>query len=83
MTLKKFMASLCALILILSASGCGAPAADPAATEAVNAALEKFLACSSFSINQLTERTEQLTVDGVVQTYKGSTQLFVTKPDMT
>lgn len=77
MTLKKFMASLCALILILSAAGCAAPAADPAATEAVNAALEKFMACGSFTVNQLTERTEQLTVDGVVQVYKGSTQLDV------
>lgn len=63
MKLKKFMGIVSALILIVfSASGCSS--ANQADTDAVNAAIDKFRACESFSLVQLSENQETVVFEG-------------------
>ena len=63
MKLKKFMGIVSALILIVfSASGCSS--ANQADTETVNAAIDKFRACESFSLVQLSENQETVVFEG-------------------
>lgn len=84
MTIKRTACLLCALVLVFAAAGCGGTAPNQADTDAVSAAVDKFRACESFSLSQLTEIEETVTVEGESYTYTGLTEMqmqLITKPE--
>lgn len=55
---RRIISIVCAALLVFSAAGCGSVKASEEDTAAVSAAIEKFAACKSFRIEQVTESTE-------------------------
>lgn len=87
MTKKGIISMMLAAVFMFSASGCSVSGVKTteADTEAVKTALEKFDSCSSFTLVQLTERQETVTVDKAKQTYSGSTGMeisLITEPEL-
>ena len=84
MKTKRIIAAVCALLLMLTAVGCG-KSANSADTEAVMAALDKFSACKSFTIVQVTECRETITIDKQAQVYDSRNELLLslqTEPEL-
>ena len=68
MKIKKLLIIICAMLLVLSATGCGSsPNADD--TAAVMAALDKFNACESFTVVQVTHLQESVKENNVKTVY--------------
>ena len=62
MKIKRSLAVLCAAaVLLLCTAGCGA--SNEADTAAVNAAVEKFRSCGSFSLHQVTSQQETIVME--------------------
>lgn len=70
---KRFLCAVMAFLFVFSAAGCGAAVkVNDADTQAVRAAVEKFAACKSFSVKQLTDSTEVAVSEGTEYKYVGS-----------
>lgn len=69
---KRIISTVCAALLVFSAAGCGSVKGNEADTAAVNAAVEKFAACKSFSVEQVTDSTEVAVAEGTQYKYEGS-----------
>ena len=88
MKIKRILCALCALILMLAATGCSSmPKGNQADTDAVTAAVEKFRACESFTVSQHIDWTESVTVDGDKQVYTAVNEMEISyisgdKPQM-
>ena len=67
MNIKKAVCLLLATLLVLSAAACGK--ADPADTDAVRAALDKFRNCESFTAVQLSRQQERIVEEGTEYEY--------------
>lgn len=83
MKIKRLICLLCALVLALTAVGCGSP--NQADTDAVMAALEKFASCKSFTIVQTTECLETMRADGEEMVFNSRNELLlslVTEPEL-
>lgn len=79
MKTKRILAALLALLVMLTAAGCGTSGVktSQADTDAVKAALEKFAACESFCAVQRSERQETVTADDVSYAYSGFNEMAV------
>ncbi len=85
MMTRRILCLLFALVLVSVAVGCGGPASNQADTDAVKAAVDKFRACESFTLSQITEIEETITADGLSYTYTGLTEMqiqLITKPEL-
>ena len=84
--IKRIICVLCCAVLVLGLCACSAaPQGNETDTAAVMAAVEKFVACESFTINQLTKSTEVATTDGEKYEYKGNNLLemsLITAPEL-
>lgn len=70
---KRIISALFAAIFAFSAAACGSSVkASQEDTAAVQAAIENFAACQSFTVEQSTKSTEVANLDGEVFTYKGN-----------
>ena len=78
---KRIISLLCAALLVLGTTGCST--SNQADTDAVNAALDKFCDCSSFSVVQFTKIQETVALDNEKQTYNTDIKMemdLVTEP---
>ena len=81
---KRIICVLMVVLFVFSAAGCGTRSTEDD-TKAVNAAIDKFAACKSFTIEQITESTEISSIDGVDYKYEGTNVLelsMITEPDI-
>jgi len=77
MKAKRILAALCAVAMFaVLTTGCSK--ANQADTDAVNAAMDKFRACTSFTVIQTTEGYETVTIDGEKQEASGITEMEIT-----
>lgn len=72
--MKRFLSAVFAALLMLSCTACGSSTSQ-ADTDAVKAAVDKFRACSSFSMVQTTEQQEAGTMEGLDYSYSSSTRM--------
>ena len=78
MKIKRFFCVFCALVLMLSAAGCGSmPQGNQADTDAVKAAVEKFRACESFTVAQHINWQESVNVDNDKQLYNAVNEMEI------
>ena len=84
MKIKRTLCLLFAVLLLLISAGCGGPASNQADTDAVKAAVDKFRACESFTLSQITEIEETVTAEGMSYVYSGINEMqlqLITKPE--
>ena len=78
MKIKRIFCAVCALMLMLSATGCSSmPQGNQADTDAVNAAVEKFRACESFTVAQHINWQESVNVDNDKQLYNAVNEMEI------
>ncbi len=84
MRIKRTLSLLFAVLLLLISAGCGGPASNQADTDAVKAAVDKFRACESFTLSQITEIEETVTAEGMSYVYSGINEMqlqLITGPE--
>ena len=79
MTKKRLLSLLLVCLFVFSAAACGKGGIDgnQADTDAVQAAVDKFRDCESFTVTQHIDWTESVTMDGDTQRYKASNEMEI------
>ena len=82
---KRLLVPFAATLFLLLLAGCGSTKANPADTEAVAAAMERFGACQSFTLLQMTDCEETVLADGKKEVYDSTIRLelsLITAPEL-
>ena len=77
MKFKRLLTILFLAVFAFGFVGCSSNSGNETDTQALMSAVEKFEACNSYSMVQLTERSETIKAENTEQTYTGFTQMSV------
>lgn len=75
MKFKKLLAVAFAAILMFTAVACGSSGGNPADTEAVNAALDRFRSCTSFTASRIFRWQEAVTDGELTELFDGRSEM--------